>query len=74
MTRTRTLIMLLCCLIPVAGLSAVLVFKVPLDTVLVWGLILLCPLSHLWTMRILRRDHAAVEPSGHAPAESPRRP
>jgi hypothetical protein len=57
--------MLLCCLIPVIGLTAVYFFKVPLSSVLLYGMILLCPLSHLLMMKSLGHDHASEERAGH---------
>jgi hypothetical protein len=46
MKKSHMLLMLLCCLIPVIGLTAVYFFKVPLSNVLLYGMLLLCPLSH----------------------------
>jgi hypothetical protein len=45
-TRRRW-ITLLFCVAPLAVLAAVFVFGIPISQVLVWALILLCPLSHL---------------------------
>lgn len=51
MSGRHGLIMLLCCLIPVAAIAAITLFHIPLSTVLVAGLLLLCPLSHVFMMR-----------------------
>ena len=47
--------MVLCCLIPVVALGAIFVLKIPAPQVLRYGLILLCPLSHLLMMALMGR-------------------
>jgi hypothetical protein len=47
----NTLLMLACCLVPLLALGAIFLFKLPVNQVLYFGLILLCPLSHLLMMR-----------------------
>jgi uncharacterized membrane protein len=56
MTKRHMFFMLLCCLIPVVGLGAILLFNIPVSTVLYIGLILLCPLSHLLMMKFMIQD------------------
>ena len=59
MKKSHMWMMILCCLIPVAGVVAVSVFKVPLNNVLFYGMVLLCPLSHLLMMKFMGHDHSS---------------
>ena len=58
MKKSHLLIMILCCLIPVVAMAAIFLFKVPVSSVLLYGLILLCPLSHLLMMKFMGHDHS----------------
>ena len=49
------LIMILCCAIPMAALAAIFVLKVPIPQLLSYGLIALCPLSHILMMAFMGR-------------------
>lgn len=67
MKKSHMLLMLLCCLIPVIGMVLVYFLKVPLNNVLFYAMILLCPLSHLLMMRFMGHDHPSTEQ--HSPHE-----
>lgn len=67
MKKSHLLIMILCCLIPVAALGAIFLFNIPVSSVLLFGLILLCPISHLLMMKFMGHDHSHSEIS-EAPA------
>lgn len=47
MRRSQTMLVFLCCLVPVAALAAMVLLRLPANTVILAGLVLLCPLSHL---------------------------
>lgn len=61
MKKSHIWIMILCCLILIIALGTVFLFKVPLSSVLLYGLILLCPLSHLLMMKFMGQDHSSTE-------------
>jgi len=70
MKKSHLLLMLLCCLIPLAGIAAILLFRVPVTSVVYFGLVLLCPLMHVLMMATGRHDHAPSSgraAEGHPP-------
>ena len=71
MKKPHLLIMILCCLIPVAALAAIFLFNVPVNSLLLFGLILLCPISHLLMMKFIGHDHSHGEiPEAHADCQT----
>ena len=61
MKKSHMWLMILCCLIPIAGIAAVSLFKIPLSNVLFYGMILLCPISHLLMMKYMGHEHSSSE-------------
>ena len=66
MNKRHIWIMLLCCLLPIIGLAAIFLFKIPANTVLYFGLILLCPLAHFFMMGQMEHSHGDVQSHEHA--------
>lgn len=48
--KNHSLIMILCCLIPVAALVVLLLLGVKWSSALLVGVVLVCPLLHLYSM------------------------
>ncbi|MCA0454004.1 MAG: DUF2933 domain-containing protein [Chloroflexi bacterium] len=67
MNPKHTLVMLVCCLIPIAAFTAIFVFNAPINNVLLFGLVLLCPLSHLLMMKnMLKAEDSHREAHQHS--------
>jgi len=67
MKKSHMLLMLLCCLVPIAGLIAISIFKLPLSNVLFWAMVLICPISMFFMMKSMFQDHNPNEPKASSP-------
>lgn len=56
MNKRHLWLMVLCCLAPLVGLAAILLFKIPASTVIYIALLLLCPLLHFLMMGQMRHE------------------
>jgi uncharacterized membrane protein len=65
MSKKHLLIMLACCLIPIAALMAIFVFKVAVSAVFYGVIMLFCPLSHLLMMKFMGHDHKQQQIQEH---------
>lgn len=78
MSKKHILSMLACCLIPLVALAAIFMLKIPVGTVVLVGLALLCPLSHLLMMKSMVHEHeeghhhVQVKASGAARSQNDR--
>ncbi len=68
MKKSHVLIMILCCLIPIVGLAAITIFKLPLTNVLFWAMVLFCPLSMFFMMKSMLQDHNPSAPKASSPS------
>lgn len=53
----HTLLMVVCCVVPMALLAAIFLFNVPISTIGLFAVVLLCPLMHLFMMRSMGHGH-----------------
>lgn len=65
MKRSHAFLMLLCCLVPVAGIAAVYFLRLPINTVILAAMVILCPLSHLLMMSRMRHDASSRSHPAH---------
>ena len=69
MNKKHLLIMLLCCLIPVAILLALSFFQVQVTSGIWFGIMLLCPVLHLLMMKsMLHNENHEHQHSLHIPS------
>ncbi len=64
MWKKHTFIMIACCVIGMGAVAAIFLFKLPVNSVLVGLLLLMCPLSHFLMM-------GAMGKPGHQHQETP---
>ena len=65
MNKKHVLLMLACCLLPVAALVLVVFFKIPISTVLFTAMLLACPLSHILMMKFMSHDRHEHQAAKH---------
>ena len=53
MNKKHALLMVACCLIPIAGFALVSLFNIPLKSLFLFAMILVCPLSHILMMKFM---------------------
>ena len=74
MSKTHILILLACCLIPLIALGAIFLLRIPASTVVIAGLALLCPISHLlmmkWMVHEPKAGHQEVQTKVSGAAQS----
>lgn len=62
MSKKHAILMVVCCLVGIGAAAAVFLFKVPTNNVLVFGMLLMCPLSHFLMMGMMgRHSHGEGE-------------
>lgn len=67
MSKTTKTVFIACVLVAAAAGAALFVFKLPINTVLIGLMVLICPLSHVFMMKFMGHDHGGG--SGHSHCE-----
>ncbi len=68
MSKKYGLLMILCCVIGIGAVAAVVLFKIPINSVFVVLLLLLCPLSHMLMMGTMGHDGSEHHQTGEKSA------
>jgi len=65
MNRKHALLMILCCLIPLAAFAAISILRVSVNTVIYVAIALACPVMHLFMMRGMANHNHDKEHTHH---------
>lgn len=68
------LLMIICCVVPMALLAAIFAFRVPLDAIGLFAIMLLCPVMHLLMMRGMGHGEHQQQGSSHNEAATSQKP
>lgn len=66
MNKKHLILMILGCVIPMAVIFILFIIGIPLNKILLFGLILICPLSHILMMRMMM-NHGDDSHINHTP-------
>jgi len=73
MSKKHTIIMVACCVIGMGAVAAIFLFKLPVNSVLVGLMLLVCPLSHLLMMGAMgNKGHEHPGTSVDQPTTAPK--
>lgn len=67
MKKNHMLLMLLCCLVPIAGLIAITIFKLPISNLLFWAMVLICPISMFFMMKSMFQENNSANHKESSP-------
>ena len=67
MSKKMMLLMTACCVIGMGAVAAIFLFRVPLNSVFLGLMLLICPLSHFLMMGMMVKDHNQHQ---HMPSEA----
>jgi hypothetical protein len=63
MSKKHWAIMLACCLIPLGALGGFFLFHIPTPKLLLFGMVMFCPLAHILMMKFMGHGHEQARPT-----------